>query len=172
MYFAPDFRSSWLCMVLVWVCHKRPRIKISASLMLAFEALFLSLEFLMAFKLLFVTSLSLNFPVYLTPRYVTQEIQHKPEYWVYFSCEDTAWNMVPHCMVLGICPIAIRMELLRLDLKFRLENTQKCLIRSRGRDFLFGWSVYFALWCVFTVLFVSSKLSMQSFKNPKCCQPC
>lgn len=48
-------------------------------------------------------------------------------------------------MVLGICPIAIRLELLRLDLKFRLENTQKCLIRSGGRDFLLGWSVYFAL---------------------------
>lgn len=48
-------------------------------------------------------------------------------------------------MVLGICPIAIRMELLRLYLNVRLENTQKCLIRSGGREFLLGWSVYFAL---------------------------
>lgn len=30
----------------------------------------------MAFKLLLVTSLSLNFPVYLTARHVTQEIQY------------------------------------------------------------------------------------------------
>lgn len=81
----------------------------------------LSLEFLLTLKL-FITRLK-DHSVRYTGKFDMLHRKSSPTQSadLHFR-EDTAWNKVLWCMVLGLCPVDVGLgHLLMLDLKFRLE---------------------------------------------------